>query len=451
MLQQQLLTEGKAFTTLLRFSLPFLLANILQACYGASDLFMVGQFADSISVSAVATGGQIMQTITGLAIGLATGGTVLIGHYFGARKMAEISDIIKTIVVVFTILSVAMTAITILLLEPIINLMQVPGEAIEATRQYLLICTCGIIFIVGYNAVSGILRGLGDSRTPLLLITIACVINIVTDLLFVGVFRMGADGAAFSTVLAQAVSLLLATGYLAAKGFIRKYHQYTPRFRTHAAKKILLTGLPIALQEGLVNISFLVITAIINSLGLIASAAVGVVEKLIVFSMLPTTAFAAALAAITAQHQGAQMLPRARKCLHLSIGLSLVFGLTFFLLAQNNAAELVGIFTSDERVIAAGANYLYSYSIDIIIVCFVFCMNGFLNGSGHPVFTLVHSLLTTAIIRIPLSYLLSQSAPSSMYLIGLAAPTASLLSLALCEWFIIRCFGLYGNKNKPLK
>ena len=145
------------------------------------------------------------------------------------------------------------------------------------------------------------------------------------------------------------------------------------------------------------------------------------------------------------------MLPRARKCLHLSIGLSLVFGLTFFLLAQNNAAELVGIFTSDERVIAAGANYLYSYSIDIIIVCFVFCMNGFLNGSGHPVFTLVHSLLTTAIIRIPLSYLLSQSAPSSMYLIGLAAPTASLLSLALCEWFIIRCFGLYGNKNKPLK
>ena len=161
MLQQQLLTEGKAFSTLLRFSLPFLLSNILQACYGASDLFMVGRFADSISVSAVATGGQIMQTITGLAIGLATGGTVLIGQYFGARKIAEVSNIVKTIIVVFSVLSLVMTALTILFLEPLITLMQVPLAAVSTTRQYLLICSCGIIFIVGYNAISGILRGLG--------------------------------------------------------------------------------------------------------------------------------------------------------------------------------------------------------------------------------------------------------------------------------------------------
>ena len=214
MLQQQLLTEGKAFSTLLRFSLPFLLSNILQACYGASDLFMVGRFADSISVSAVATGGQIMQTITGLAIGLATGGTVLIGQYFGARKIAEVSNIVKTIIVVFSVLSLVMTALTILFLEPLITLMQVPLAAVSTTRQYLLICSCGIIFIVGYNAISGILRGLGDSRTPLLLITIACLINISTDLLFVGLFRMGAVGAALSTVLAQAISLLLAALYL---------------------------------------------------------------------------------------------------------------------------------------------------------------------------------------------------------------------------------------------
>ena len=329
MLQQQLLTEGKAFSTLLRFSLPFLLANILQACYGASDLFMVGRFADSISVSAVATGGQIMQTITGLAIGLATGGTVLIGQYFGARKIAEVSNIVKTIIVVFSVLSLVMTALTILFLEPLITLMQVPLAAVSTTRQYLLICSCGIIFIVGYNAISGILRGLGDSRTPLLLITIACLINISTDLLFVGLFRMGAVGAALSTVLAQAISLLLAALYLSAKGFWYKYNNYAPHFSLSAARQVLMTGLPIALQEGLVNISFLIITAIVNSLGLIASAAVGVVEKLIVFSMLPTTAFAAALSAITAQHHGADMMTRARKCLHISIGLSLVFGIIF--------------------------------------------------------------------------------------------------------------------------
>lgn len=313
MLQQQLLTEGKAFSTLLRFSLPFLLSNILQACYGASDLFMVGRFADSISVSAVATGGQIMQTITGLAIGLATGGTVLIGQYFGARKIAEVSNIVKTIIVVFSVLSLVMTALTILFLEPLITLMQVPLAAVSTTRQYLLICSCGIIFIVGYNAISGILRGLGDSRTPLLLITIACLINISTDLLFVGLFRMGAVGAALSTVLAQAISLLLAALYLSAKGFWYKYNNYAPHFSLSAARQVLMTGLPIALQEGLVNISFLIITAIVNSLGLIASAAVGVVEKLIVFSMLPTTAFAAALSAITAQHHGADMMTQSQE------------------------------------------------------------------------------------------------------------------------------------------
>ena len=447
MLQQQLLTEGKAFSTLLRFSLPFLLSNILQACYGASDLFMVGRFADSISVSAVATGGQIMQTITGLAIGLATGGTVLIGQYFGARKIAEVSNIVKTIIVVFSVLSLVMTALTILFLEPLITLMQVPLAAVSTTRQYLLICSCGIIFIVGYNAISGILRGLGDSRTPLLLITIACLINISTDLLFVGLFRMGAVGAALSTVLAQAISLLLAALYLSAKGFWYKYNNYTPHFSLSAARQVLMTGLPIALQEGLVNISFLIITAIVNSLGLIASAAVGVVEKLIVFSMLPTTAFAAALSAITAQHHGADMMTRARKCLHISIGLSLVFGITFFLAAQNDAAFLVSIFTKDAPVIAAGAEYLRSYSLDSIIVCFVFCMNGFLNGGGYPLFTLIHSLLTTIAVRIPLSYLLSQAANASMFQIGLAAPTASLLSLAICEWFIIRKFGPFSNQK----
>ena len=432
------LTEGKPFSTLLRFTLPFLLSNLLQACYGASDLFMVGRFSDSIGVCAVATGGQVMQTITGLSIGLTAGGTVLIGRYFGARQRQDIAHAIKTMVVVFGLISLALTGLTLLLLDPICTLMQVPAQALETTREYLFLCSWGILFIVGYNVVSGILRGLGDSRTPLLFIAIACVINVSTDLLFVGVLGMGAPGAAISTVLAQAASLLLAVCYLAGKGLLQKYHKSAPCFRMVAAKGVLAAGLPIALQEGLVNVSFLIITAMVNSMGLIASASVGVVEKLIVFSMLPTTAVSAALSAMTAQHDGAGLMKRARRCLRLAIGLSLVFGCACLALSQWNPGAMVGLFTADPQVIAQGALYLRSYSLDCVLVCFVFCMNAFFSGGGHPLFPLVHSLIATFLVRIPLSSLLIHLEHPSMFLIGFAAPAASFLSLLLCQWFINR-------------
>ena len=445
------LTEGNPFSTLLRFSLPFLLSNILQACYGASDLFMVGRFSDSVGVCAVATGSQVMQTITGLSIGLTAGGTVLIGRYYGARQRQNVAHAVKTMMVVFGAISLALTAATLLLLDPICRLMQVPPEADAATKQYLFLCSCGILFIVGYNVISGILRGLGDSRTPLLLIAVACVINVSTDLLFVGGLRMGAAGAAVSTVLAQLVSLVLAVLYLAAKGLLRSYRRSAPCFRLVAAKGVLSAGLPIALQEGLVNVSFLVITAMINRMGLIASAAVGVVEKLIMFSMLPATAFSAALAALTAQHFGAGLMGRAKRCLGLAIGMSLLFGMACMLLAQTNPASLVGLFTTDPQVIAQGSLYLRSYSIDCVLVSFVFCMNAFFSGGVHPVFPLVHSLIATFFVRIPISGLFIHAAAPSMLSIGFAAPAASLLSLLLCLWFFLRHFPNPSQKAKCAK
>ena len=446
MAQDRRLTEGSAFLTLLRFSLPFLLSSILQACYGASDLFMVGRFSDSTGVAAVATGGQIMQTITGISIGMTAGGTVLIGRYFGARQKQNIAHAVKTMLIVFGLLSLLLTGALILFLDPVCALMRVPPESLEAARQYLLVCACGILFIVGYNVASGILRGLGDSRTPLILIAISCVVNVSTDLVFVGALRMGAFGAAVSTVLAQMISLLLAVVHLAAKGMLRKYRRSAPCFRLYAAKGVLAAGLPIALQEGLVNLSFLIITAMVNSLGLIPSAAVGVVEKLIAFSMLPSTAFSAALSAMTAQHFGAGLMERARRCMRMAVYLSLSFGIACTLLAQKMSPALVGLFTDDGRVIEAGAAYLRSYSLDCVLVCFVFCMNAFLSGGGHPLFPLVHSLIATFVIRIPVSFLLIHTARPSMFCLGFAAPAASLLSVCLCEWFISR---RYPARNRP--
>lgn len=435
------LTEGNVFAGLVRFSIPFLLTNLLQACYGASDLFMVGNFAGSVDVSAVATGGQIMQTITGLAIGLTTGGTVVIAQHYGARRRRDVVNAIRAVLIVFGLFSIVMTLGTICLIGPICKLMQVPSEALAVTKEYLLICAYGILPIVGYNAMSCILRGLGDSQTPLLFMVIACVINVSTDLIFVGLLRQGAAGAAVSTVLAQAVSLLLAGVYLAAKGFVGKYRREKPKFQVYSAKNILSVGVPVALQEGLINISFLIITAVINGLGLVASAAVGVVEKLIVFSMLPTTAFAAAVAAMTAQNRGAGKMERAHQCRRAGIGLALLFGVACFLGAQWNADGLVSLFTRDPAVIRVGAMYLSSYRLDCVLVCFVFCMNSFFSGSDRPVFPLVHSLVATFAVRIPLSYLLSRVSTQPMFWVGFAAPAATLVSLLLCEGYLQRMRG----------
>ncbi len=437
-MKQSVLTNGNTFKVLIKFSLPFLLANILQALYGAADLFMVGRFADSAAVSAVAVGGQVMQTITGLIIGLTTGGTVLIGQYFGARQLNKVANAVKTLFLVFALFAVVLTGATMVLAGPLCLLLKVPAAASLATKQYLFYCASGIIFIVGYNVISGILRGLGDSRTPLLFITIACILNIFADLFFVGFWGLGAVGAAFSTVIAQGVSLVIALIYLGCQGYFAKYRQYKPILQLKTALGAFSVGLPIALQEGLVNISFLIITAIINEMGLIASASVGVVEKLIVFSMLPTTAFAASIAAITAQHKGANLMPRAKKCLHLGILLSLFFGCGCFFLAQCQGPWLIRLFSHDPQVVIVATNYLRSYSIDCILVSFVFCMNAFFSGGGHPIFPLVHSFISTFFVRIPLSYVFCHLNHTSMLLIGLAAPAASLCSLFLCQIFMRR-------------
>lgn len=438
------LTKGNVFMTLLGFSTPFLLSNILQACYGASDLFMVGRFADPAAVCAVAVGSQVMQTITGLAIGLTAGGTVLIAQQFGARDRQGMADATAAMLGVFGALSLLMTLAVGWLVEPVCRAMQVPPQALATTQNYLRICALGIPFIVGYNAVGSILRGLGDSRTPLLLMLAACATNVSTDLVFVGLLHRGAEGAAESTVLAQAVSLVLAFGYLVIHGQVHRYRQAGPRFQPGCALRLLRLGLPIAAQEGLVNLSFLLITAIVNGMGLVASAAVGVVEKLIVFSMLPTTAFASAVAAMAAQNFGAGQVRRARQCLNTGIGLSLLFGTAAFLCAQVNGPGLVSLFTGDAAVIRQGALYLRTYSADCMLVCFVFCMNAFFSGGGQAGFPLLHSAVATFAVRVPLSWLFSRLPGGSLSLVGLAAPAATLVSLVLCRWYLKRHYPVEG-------
>lgn len=381
-----------------------------------------------------------MQTITGVILGLTTGGTILIGHYLGAKKDSDIAESVGTIICIFGILAAILTVIMVILTGTITNLMNTPIEAIKYTKQYILICSCGIPFIIGYNALSGILRGLGNSKAPLYFIAVACVTNITIDLILVGGFHMGAAGAAIATIAAQAISFILGVLYIKNTGFAFEFHRSNIRLKSVKTKKIFKLGLPIALQDGLINISFIIITAVINKMGLTASASLGVVEKIIVFTMLPTIAFASAIAAMTAQNMGARMPGRAKQCLYIGMGCSLVIGIMFYAYAQWNPTSLTSLFSKDMQVIATAALYLKSYSLDCILVCFVFCMNSFFSGCGNSLFPMIHSLLATFIIRIPLSFILSERVGITLYEIGFASPLSTLASLLMC--------GIYMKSGK---
>lgn len=314
--------------------------------------------------------------------------------------------------------------------------METPQEAAEAAKAYIFTCSAGIPFIIGYNAVSGIFRGLGDSKTPVYFILIACIVNIGVDFLLVGGFGMGAEGAAIATVAAQAISFLAALIYIRKKGF--SFPVYKKDFipDPESALRIWKVGLPLALQDALVNISFLVITAIVNTLGLVPSAAVGVVEKIIIFAMLPPTSFASAVAAMTAQNLGAGKADRARKTLWFGIGYALVFGVLFCIYCQWNPESITGIFSKEAEVVSAAADYLRSYSIDCILVAFIFCMNSYFSGYGKSVIAFAHSMLATFGVRIPATAFLSRYAGESLYVMGLASPLATFVSLVICLFFL---------------
>lgn len=426
------LTEGKIFPTLLKFAIPFLFASFLQALYGATDLLVVGQFSDSAGVSAVAIGSQVMQTITGVILGITTGGTILIAQYLGGKKEKDVAKTIGTIICMFSVIAIVLGIIMMFLAGTITNILDTPSEAIVYTKQYILICSCGIPFIVGYNTVSGIFRGLGDSKTPLIFIAIACIINACGNLFLVAAFDMGVVGSAISTIFAQAVSLVLAILCMYKKGFSFEFNRSYIKFNHLMARNILKLGLPIALQDGLINISFLLITTITNAMGLTVSASVGVVEKIIVFTMLPPVAFASAIATITAQNIGARKHIRAKKTLYYGIVCSSVFGIIFYICCQLNPNLFTALFSNDMAVITTASSYLRSYSIDCILVCIVFSMNSFFSGCGHSLFPMIHSIIATFIIRIPVSFYLSKLSTVTLYEIGFASPLATFASIVMC-------------------
>ena len=432
------LTQGSVPKVLLQFAVPFLIANVLQALYGGADLFVVGQYDDSASVAAVAIGSQVMQTITGIILGITTGTTVLIAIATGAKDNRQVASTIGSSVWLFSIVGVLLTFIMILLHGRIAELMHTPPEAMADTKSYILVCSIGILFIVGYNVVCGILRGLGDSKTPLYFVALACVINIILDFILVGYYHLGATGAAIATITAQGVSFVTAFWFLHRKGFHFEFTKRDIRLNRNISRRVLVLGAPIALQDALINVSFLIITVIVNQMGVIASASLGVVEKIIVFAMLPPMAISSAVATMTAQNYGAGLIQRMNKCLASGIGIALVFGVLVCVYSQFLPETLTSFFTKDPAVVSMAA--------DCIIVSFVFCINSYFSGQGNSLFPMIHSLIATFLFRIPLSYWFSRIDSSSLFIMGFAPPLSTVVSLLICIWYM-----RYNQKKIRLK
>ncbi|BCJ93789.1 MATE family efflux transporter [Anaerocolumna cellulosilytica] len=431
-------TEGKILSPLLKFAMPVLLAMFLQVMYGAVDLLIVGQFGSAIDVSAVATGSQVMMTITSIINGFAMGVTILMGQKLGQGKYKEAGNVVGSGICIFTVLAVIITAAMLIFAVPISRLMHAPVEAFDDTVLYVRICSAGTIFIVAYNVICGIFRGLGDSKTPLITVSIACVANILGDILLVVGFHMNVAGVAIATVFAQAISVLLSIIIINKRGLPFEFSKSCVRFHKGLTSQILKYGAPIALQDGLVNLSFLAITTIVNSLGVIASAGVGVAEKLAGFIMLVPSAFAQSVAAFVAQNYGAKKYTRAKKTLAYGIGASICFGVVMAYLTFFHGNLLSGMFSKDVAVINASWDYMKAYAIDCLLTSFLFSMIGFFNGCGKTTFVMFQGIFGAFCIRIPLSYMISKVAPTSLFYIGLATPSSTFVQVVFClVYFII--------------
>jgi len=425
MKKDNLLTEGNVLSVLLRFSVPFLIANIIQALYGAVDLMVIGRYCSPQSVAAVSTGTQVTQIITSLITGLTLGGTILVGKYTGMRKEEETKKTIGTAFSAFIIVGLVLTLIFIALAGPILSALKTPTESFALAKEYVVVCACGILFNCGYNGISAVLRGYGDSKNPMLFIGFACILNIVGDIMLVKYLNMGVRGVAIATVFAQGISMVCAIIYLNHKQFIFKFTLKNLRMDKRKLKELARVGIPITLQECMVRLSFLYLTAVVNRLGVNAAAAVGIAAKYDVFAMLPAVSVASALAAFTAQNYGAGKWKRAKTALWAGLLFAVLASACFFLWAQISPQSMIGIFSSDSAIIQEGIPFFRSCSYDYLAVSVVFCLNGYLNGRGQTVFTMISSCSGALLLRIPLIYLAFRFWPDKLAIIGAIAPVVS--------------------------
>lgn len=438
-------TQGNILKKLVFFMLPILGALVLQAAYGAVDLLVVGRFGSTSGLSAVSTGSQVLNLVTFVVTQLAMGITVLIARYLGEKRQEQIGMVLGGAAVVFALISAGLFIVMVGLARPISVLMQAPEEAVNLTASYVRICGSGIFFIVAYNLLAAVFRGMGDSKSPLLFVLVACVVNIIGDLVLVAGLHLDAAGAAFATVFAQAVSVVFAVVILLKKDMpfnIRKQD-----FRLNAqCRRFLAIGIPLALQEFLTQLSFLALCAFVNRLGLEASSGYGVACKIVNFAMLIPSALMQSMVSFVAQNVGAGKFRRAKQVMFTGIGVGLVFGCLVFVLVLLKGDVMAGFFSSDEAVIQKGFAYLKGFAPETIATAILFSMVGYFNGNNKTVWVMAQGLIQTLLVRLPFAYVMSIQPNASLTKIGLAAPISTMVGIVLNVGFYV-----YLNHKDPFQ
>lgn len=427
-------TQGSVFKNLLSFSLPFLLSYFLQTLYGMADLFLIGQFGDVAATTAVSVGSQVMHMLTVMIVGLAMGTTVSIARAVGSHDRAAVSGIIGNTVTLFMSLSAVLTVGLAVATRPIVAAMATPQEAAEGTAAYLTVCFLGIPFITAYNLLSAVFRGLGDSKSPMKFIAVACAANIALDCLFMGIFCMGPVGAALGTTLSQGISVVLSAAVIFKRREQAGISLSKADFRPQKTRLrgILHIGIPIAVQDGLIQAAFMTITVIANHRGLDDAAAVGIVEKIIGFLFLVPSSMLSSVSALGAQNIGAGKPERAEKTLYGAMLIAAGFGLTVAVLMQFFAEPTVSLFVNSKTVVRMGGQYLRGYIWDCALAGIHFCFSGYFCACGKSGLSFLHNLTAILLVRIPGAYFASANFPDTLFPMGLATAAGSLLSVVLC-------------------
>lgn len=427
------LTEGNILGTLTKFAVPVFFTLFLQALYGGIDLLVVGKFAETEDVSGVATGSMLLSTVTMITTGLSMGITILVGEKIGMKKPEEAGKAVGGGICLFAVFAVILTLFMTIGSGFLAGVLNAPEEAVSQTTSYIFICGSGAVFIVSYNVLGATFRGIGDSKTPLMTVAIACMINIAGDLLLVAVFGMGAAGAAIATVTAQAVSVLISFVIITKrKNLPFSFSMKSLSFNRKIIGTELRLGIPVALQELLVGVSFLVIQTIVNSFGVTASAGVGVAEKVCVFIMLVPSSYMQSMSAFVAQNMGANNPMRAKKALKYGILTAFAVGIVVSYVTFFHGDFLSWIFSKDEAVIREAQSYLKAYAIDCLLTPFLFCFTGYYNGCERTLFVMIQGLIGAFFVRIPVVYLISRIPGATLFEIGLGTPASSTVQIILC-------------------
>ncbi len=429
---QKNLTSGNLFHIMITFGLPYLLSYFLQTLYGLADLYFVGMFHDTPVITAVSIGSQVMHMVTVIIVGLSVGTTVLISQAVGANQQKYMIKIISNTVILFGLVAVVMTTVLHTFVPQIVNVMKTPEVSWDDTALYLKICFAGIPFIIAYNVISAVFRGMGDSKTPMYFIALSCVVNIVVDYILIGRYGMGSAGAAYGTVVSQAVSVVASVIYVAKKRGGLSFSKEDIMPDMEVIHKIRKVGVPVACQDGLIQVSFLIITIIANRRGVEVAAAVGIVEKIIGILFLIPSTMMSTVSAIAAQNVGAGKHERAKKTLQYGIGVVVVIGVIFSCICQVAAPMIISLFDKNAEVVRYGSQYLRSYVWDCVLAGIHFCFSGYFCAYGYSIMSFIHNIASIVLMRVPGAYLASKWYPDDLFPMGMAAPLGSLLSAVIC-------------------